>query len=246
MEHFSKLDEVLLQAITETEASLRELRILHLEARVQLARLLRHVGCLLLCVLSRRKQRRGRYEIDAALTVERFEAGVVVDAAVEELRRRLWSSNSLREQAEVLELLTRRLGSASILSGPQGAPVEIKTLLEEIYRRGLQQEDWNVARRCAGAMGLVHPQLDDALIDLLSRQNFTAEQLKTCRDIRRRGKNKLTAENSRKRKFDLVKDLEERCQEARKRGQQLEREQAESRTGYLEVSGAVTSRPSPR
>ena len=92
------------------------------------------------------------------------------DTSLEELRRRIWSSNSLREQAEVLELLTRRLGSAAILSGPQGSPVEIKTLLEEIYRRGLQQEDWNVARRCAGAMGLIHPQLDDALIDLLSRQ----------------------------------------------------------------------------
>lgn len=92
------------------------------------------------------------------------------DTSLEELRRRLWSSNSLREQAEVLELLTRKLGSSAILSGPNGAPVEIKTLLEEIYRRGLQQEDWNVARRCAGAMGLIHPQLDDALIDLLSRQ----------------------------------------------------------------------------
>ena len=86
---------------------------------------------------------------------------------------------------------------------------------------------------------LVNTPTMDEFNDLLSRQNFTAEQLKTCRDIRRRGKNKLTAENSRKRKFDLVKDLEERCQEARKRGQQLEREQAESRTGYLEVSGAV-------
>ena len=86
---------------------------------------------------------------------------------------------------------------------------------------------------------LVNTPTMDEFNDLLSRQNFTAEQLKTCRDIRRRGKNKLTAENSRKRKFDLVKDLEERCQEARKRGQQLEREQAESRRGYLEVSGAV-------
>ena len=32
------------------------------------------------------------------------------DIPLEELRQRLWSSRSLREQAEVLELLTRRLG----------------------------------------------------------------------------------------------------------------------------------------
>ena len=92
------------------------------------------------------------------------------DIPLEELRQRLWSSHSLREQAEVLELLTQRLGQQAILSGPKGTPVELSTLLEEIYRRGLSQEDWNVARRCAGAMGLIHPQLEDALTDLLSRQ----------------------------------------------------------------------------
>ena len=92
------------------------------------------------------------------------------DIPLEELRQRLWSSHSLREQAEVLELLTQRLGHQAILSGPKGTPVELDTLLREIYRRGLGQEDWNVARRCAGAMGLMHPQLEDALTDLLSRQ----------------------------------------------------------------------------
>ena len=92
------------------------------------------------------------------------------DIPLGELRDRLWSSHSLREQAEVLELLKRQLGHRAILSGPQGTPIELVTLMEEIYHRGLSQEDWNVARRCAGAMGLVHPQLEDAVIDLLSRQ----------------------------------------------------------------------------
>jgi phosphorylase kinase alpha/beta subunit len=48
--------------------------------------------------------------------------------------------------------------------------VELRSLLEEIYHRGLNQQDWNVVRRCAGVLGLVHPQLEDALIDLLARQ----------------------------------------------------------------------------
>ena len=43
-------------------------------------------------------------------------------------------------------------------------------MLEEVYHRGLRCQDWSVVRRCAGAMGMVHPQLEDALTDLLVRQ----------------------------------------------------------------------------
>jgi len=57
-------------------------------------------------------------------------------------------------------------------------------LLEEVYRRALVETDWNVVRRAAGAIGLVHPQLEDALTDLLVRQkqvvvgrNYTADSL---------------------------------------------------------------------
>jgi len=92
------------------------------------------------------------------------------ETSLPELRTRLWRSSSLREQAEVLELLHRHLGDAAILQGPGGAPVELRSLLLEIYHRGLNQQDWNVVRRCAGVLGLVHPQLEDALIDLLARQ----------------------------------------------------------------------------
>tara|TARA_B100001093_G_scaffold519644_1_gene609629 strand:+ start:3873 stop:7058 length:3186 start_codon:yes stop_codon:yes gene_type:complete len=106
------------------------------------------------------------------------------DIPIGQLRDRLWNSRSLREQAEVLELLKRQLGSKAILSGPQGTPIELTTLLEEIYHRGLNQEDWNVARRCAGAMGLVHPQLEDAVIDLLSRQKQVVVGRNYTRDSR--------------------------------------------------------------
>ncbi|NDD44179.1 MAG: phosphorylase kinase [Synechococcaceae bacterium WB9_4xB_025] len=92
------------------------------------------------------------------------------EISLPELRARLWRSSSLREQAEVLELLHRHLGDEAILTGPSGSPVELRSLLEEIYHRGLHQQDWNVVRRCAGVLGLVHPQLEDALIDLLARQ----------------------------------------------------------------------------
>ena len=74
------------------------------------------------------------------------------------------------EQAEVLELLQRRLGPQGIQRSPEGQTVSLRDLLEEVYQRGLRCEDWNVVRRCAGAMGMVHPQLEDALTDLLVRQ----------------------------------------------------------------------------
>ena len=67
-----------------------------------------------------------------------------------------------------------------------GAAVQLMTLLEEVYRRGLAEADWNVVRRAAGAMGLVHPQLEDALTDLLVWQrqvvvgrNYTGDSLIT-------------------------------------------------------------------
>jgi phosphorylase kinase alpha/beta subunit len=99
------------------------------------------------------------------------------------LLERLWLSTSLPEQAEVLEQLVQRLGLDAVLQGPGGSATP-KLLLEEIYRRALADGDWNVVRRCAGSLGLVHPQLEDALTDLLVRQkqvvvgrNYTNDSL---------------------------------------------------------------------
>lgn len=107
------------------------------------------------------------------------------ETTVAALVERLWHSTSLPEQAEVLELLARRLGPHARLQGPvDGSGVTLMRLLEEVYRRGLAEAEWNVVRRSAGAMGLVHPQLEDALTDLLVRQkqvvvgrNYTNDSL---------------------------------------------------------------------
>ena len=92
------------------------------------------------------------------------------DTPLEMLSERLWNSVLLHEQAEVLELLQRRLGPHGIQRTPEDRPVALLQLLEEVYQRGLHCQDWGVVRRCAGAMGMVHPQLEDALTDLLVRQ----------------------------------------------------------------------------
>jgi len=50
----------------------------------------------------------------------------------------------------------------------------------------------------------------DEFNDLLSKRELTEEQLNLCRDIRRRGKNKVAAQNCRKRKIDQIDELQER------------------------------------
>ena len=106
------------------------------------------------------------------------------DSPIGALLERLWSSQSLQEQAEVLELLSQRLGPAAQLQGPLQQTVPLKELLDEVYRRGLERQDWGVVRRAAAALELVHPQLEDALTDLLLRQkqvvvgrNYTRDSL---------------------------------------------------------------------
>ena len=48
----------------------------------------------------------------------------------------------------------------------------------------------------------------DEFNDLLSKHELTEEQLTLCRDIRRRGKNKVAARNCRKRKMDTIEELQ--------------------------------------
>nr|WP_225323182.1 glycoside hydrolase family 15 protein [Synechococcus sp. RSCCF101] len=107
----------------------------------------------------------------------------IEEIPISALAERLWESTSLAEQAELLEQLVQRLGPEALLQGPgPGSPIRLRQLLEEVYQRALRSEDWNLVRRCGGALQLVHPQLEDALTDLLGRQkqvvvgrNYTAE-----------------------------------------------------------------------
>jgi len=57
--------------------------------------------------------------------------------------------------------------------------------------------------------------------DLVSNSGLTDQQMTLCRDIRRRGKNKVAAQNCRRRKLDLITNLSDEIVRAREYKQQL-------------------------
>ena len=64
----------------------------------------------------------------------------------------------------------------------------------------------------------------DEFNDMLSKEDLSEEQLNICRDIRRRGKNKVAAQNCRKRKLEQIDELQKKVDDARQRQHQLRNE----------------------
>ena len=67
----------------------------------------------------------------------------------------------------------------------------------------------------------------DDFNSMLVSSNLTEEQINTSRDIRRRGKNKIAAQNCRKRKVDQITNLAEEVEEVRERKNRILRERME-------------------
>jgi len=70
----------------------------------------------------------------------------------------------------------------------------------------------------------------DTFSEMLARPGLTQDQAQLCRDIRRRGKNKVAAQNCRKRKLDTIEELQSQVDQVRRRKDALlrEREQLET------------------
>lgn len=64
----------------------------------------------------------------------------------------------------------------------------------------------------------------DEFNERLSKYDLSEAQLTLIRDIRRRGKNKVAAQNCRKRKLDQILCLADEVQEVRKRKEHLRKE----------------------
>ncbi|KAG7221988.1 hypothetical protein INR49_028271 [Caranx melampygus] len=71
--------------------------------------------------------------------------------------------------------------------------------------------------------------------DLLTSYQLSEEQLSLIRDIRRRGKNKIAAQNCRKRKLDVLEGLEDEVSGLRRRRLRLVREKQEALRNLQEM-----------
>jgi len=65
---------------------------------------------------------------------------------------------------------------------------------------------------------------------ILVNSGLSEAQVNTCRDMRRRGKNKIAAQNCRKRKVDQISTLTEEVEDVRARKARLLRERARLRS----------------
>ncbi|PZO44665.1 MAG: glycosyl hydrolase family 15 [Shackletoniella antarctica] len=90
---------------------------------------------------------------------------------LERLLTQLRESSNVYEQLELLATLQHLHGSDfnTGLGGPSHA-VTIESLLDEVYAKASQLEQWSVLRRAAGLLGKADITLSDAVTELLVRQ----------------------------------------------------------------------------
>ena len=74
----------------------------------------------------------------------------------------------------------------------------------------------------------------DEFNDLLSKTDLSEEQLNVCRDIRRRGKNKVAAQNCRQRKIEQIEELQDRLRKASERRKKTKEEHSKLVQKYQE------------
>ncbi|XP_008586713.1 PREDICTED: nuclear factor erythroid 2-related factor 3, partial [Galeopterus variegatus] len=106
---------------------------------------------------------------------------------------------------------------------------------QKIRSRYLDDTDRNLSRDERRAKALHIPFSVDEIVhmpvdsfnSMLSRYYLTDLQVSLIRDIRRRGKNKVAAQNCRKRKLDIILNLEDDICNLQAKKETLEREQAQ-------------------
>lgn len=90
---------------------------------------------------------------------------------LERLLAQLRESNNVYEQIELLSTLKhlKGMGFDTGLGGPN-RPVTVENLLDEIYAKASQLEQWDILRRAAGLLEKADITLSDAVTELLVRQ----------------------------------------------------------------------------
>uniref|UniRef100_A0A1A9WBF1 BZIP domain-containing protein n=1 Tax=Glossina brevipalpis TaxID=37001 RepID=A0A1A9WBF1_9MUSC len=81
----------------------------------------------------------------------------------------------------------------------------------------------------------------DEFNERLSKYDLNENQLSLIRDIRRRGKNKVAAQNCRKRKLDQILSLEDEVKQVRRRKEDLQQQRERLLTEHRRVSNKFSS-----
>lgn len=87
---------------------------------------------------------------------------------------------------------------------------------------------------------IIHKPMEE-FNDILSKHSVSEDIINICRDIRRRGKNKIAAQNCRKRKVDQIFSLEDDLSMIRNRKKIILSERAELLRQAQEIRGGLFS-----
>lgn len=128
---------------------------------------------------------------------------------------------------------TYHLQSSALESTSESLPWPEKS--QKITSGYLNDTDKNLSRDERRAKALHIPFSVDEIVgmpvdsfnSMLTRYYLTDLQVSLIRDIRRRGKNKVAAQNCRKRKLDLILNLEDDVYNLQRKKENLKREQAQ-------------------
>lgn len=126
------------------------------------------------------------------------------------------------------------LSSPSRYKAPQQVKSALRHHKAKPYHKVTETKNWNRDKQRSQSLKIpfsneliVHLPVED-FSDLLSSYQLTDEQLALARDIRRRGKNKIAAQNCRKRKLDMMLCLESEVLDLRHHFLHLLREKREA------------------
>jgi len=149
------------------------------------------------------------------------------------------------------ELLESNRDDSSSTSGTDSSPTHSQTSRYETNCRikdGQKDsirmgKDEKIARE-AGIkfdvkQDIVNPPMDE-FNDMLSKEDLSEEQLNICRDIRRRGKNKVAAQNCRKRKIEQIDELQQRLEESKRRQHRLQTDHEKLISAYSSEATKLT------
>ncbi|KAL0992422.1 hypothetical protein UPYG_G00093100 [Umbra pygmaea] len=121
-----------------------------------------------------------------------------------------------------------------------------KSRYSKPYQRDISDKLWGRDERRARALKI--PFSNDLIVnlpveefnELLTKHGLTEAQLNLIRDIRRRGKNKMAAQNCRRRKLDILFGLEEGVDGLRRQKARLLKEQAENLRSMREMKHRIS------